>query len=63
MGCLKKSISDWEREGILNSNLIEFPNDGSQKSKNREMSFNHAMSIAKSLWPYAKPLSREGGGK
>jgi|GEM_PF-2309702 len=46
MGCLYKSIDDWDKVGIRNSNLEEFPDDGSEKSENRAWAFDVAKSCA-----------------
>jgi len=42
MGCLWMSLEDWLKIGILKSNLLEFPDDGSKKSLEREAAFNFA---------------------
>jgi uncharacterized protein YjbI with pentapeptide repeats len=39
MGCLWKSISDWDAIGIRNSNKLEFPDDGSEKCERRVRAF------------------------
>jgi len=47
MGCLWKSLEDWKRDGgILNSNPSEFPNDRSEKSKERAAAFAFAKAVA-----------------
>ena len=47
MGCLWKSLEDWKRDGgILNSNPSEFPNDRSEKSKERAAAFAFAKAAA-----------------
>jgi enterochelin esterase-like enzyme len=47
MGCLWKSLEDWKRDGgILNSNPSEFPNDRSEKSKERAAAFAFAKADA-----------------
>ena len=35
MGCLWKSLEDWETVGIRESNISEFPDDGSEKCEER----------------------------
>ena len=42
MGCLWYSLEDWEKIGIRNSNLNEFPNDGSDKCEERVAAFEFA---------------------
>ena len=39
MGCLWKSVSDWDVIGIRNSNKSEFPDDGSEKCERRVGAF------------------------
>ena len=39
MGCLWKSVEDWDRIGIRESNLREYPNDGSKASERRARAF------------------------
>ena len=47
MGCLFKSLEDWEKEGgIRYSNPREFPNDGSEKSEERVRAFEFAKAAA-----------------
>jgi uncharacterized protein YjbI with pentapeptide repeats len=46
MGCLFHSLEDWEKIGIRNSNLTEFPNDGSLKCEERVAAFEFAKSAA-----------------
>jgi hypothetical protein len=46
MGCLFKSLKDWEKIGIQNSNLGEFPDDGSEKSEERAAAFEFAKAAA-----------------
>ena len=50
MGCLFYSLSDWERIGILQSNVREFPDDGSEKSLERQAAFEFAKSAALRLF-------------
>ena len=43
MGCLFKSLEDWESGGgIKQSNLSEFPDDGSEASEERAVAFEFA---------------------
>jgi len=42
MGCLFKSLEDWEVIGIRESNLNEYPNDGSGKCEERVRAFEFA---------------------
>lgn len=46
MGCLLKSLEDWERVGIRQSNPVEFPDDGSARSEERADAFLFAKSVA-----------------
>ena len=49
MGCLFKSLDDWKKIGILKSNENEFPNDGSDKSLERQAAFEFAKAAALQL--------------
>jgi uncharacterized protein YjbI with pentapeptide repeats len=40
MGCLLKTVADWDTIGIRKSNPGEFPNDGSRKSERRVRAFD-----------------------
>ena len=51
MGCLWKSLEDWETVGIRKSNLREFPDDGSEQSEERVAAFEFAKSAALRLKP------------
>ncbi len=42
MGCLFKSLEDWEKIGIRKSNLSEFPDDGSAECEDRVIAFEFA---------------------
>ena len=44
MGCLWKSLEDWDRVGIRQSNTREFPDDRSEKSERRARAFNYVVS-------------------
>ena len=46
MGCLWKSLEEWERVGIRKSNLSEFPDDGSEKCEERVRAFEFAKDAA-----------------
>ena len=46
MGCLFKSLDEWEKIGIRESNLPEFPNDGSDKCEERVAAFEFAKAAA-----------------
>ena len=47
MGCLFKSLKQWkEKGGIRKSNLLEFPDDGSDKSEERVAAFGFAKAAA-----------------
>ena len=48
MGCLFKSLEDWEKIGIRKSNTNEFPDDGSRRSEERATAFEFAKAYA--LW-------------
>jgi uncharacterized protein YjbI with pentapeptide repeats len=55
MGCLFKSLEAWESEGgIRNSNLSEFPDDGSERSEERAHLFEFAKGVALRLKPLQK---------
>ncbi len=42
MGCLEKTLEQWKKVGIRKSNLIEFPDNGSEVSETRVGLFNLA---------------------
>ena len=46
MGCLFKSLDEWEKIGIRESNLPAFPNDGSDKCEERVAAFEFAKAAA-----------------
>jgi len=46
MGCLWNSLDDWGKIGIRNSNLKEFPDDGSDESEERVSAFQFAKAAA-----------------
>ena len=41
MGCLWKSVPEWDEIGICKSNLREYPDDGSEKSERRVRAFEY----------------------
>ena len=41
MGCLFKTMEEWDSIGIRKSNLSEFPDDGSDKSESRAALFEY----------------------
>ena len=45
MGCLKKTLEEWDAIGIRNSNLSEFPDNKSFASEQRAIAFEYAKSI------------------
>ena len=52
MGCLFKSLEDWEKDGgIRKSNLSEFPDDGSDRSEERVAAFEFAKAAALRMKP------------
>ena len=46
MGCLWKSVEEWDRIGIRASNPVEFPNDGSAKCEERVRAFEFVRDMA-----------------
>ena len=42
MGCLFKSLDEWEKIGIRKSNLNQYPDDGSDKCEQRVRAFEYA---------------------
>ena len=42
MGCLFKSLDEWEEIGIRKSNLSQYPDDGSEKCEQRVRAFEYA---------------------
>ena len=49
MGCLFKSLEDWEKIGIRKSNLSQYPDDGSDACEERVRAFNFAREAALAL--------------
>jgi hypothetical protein len=46
MGCLFKSLEDWEKIGIRKSNIGSYPDDGSERSEVRAAAFEFAKAAA-----------------
>ena len=46
MGCLWKTVSEWDAIGIKQSNISEFPDDGSEKSEERAFLFEFTRAMA-----------------
>jgi hypothetical protein len=46
MGCLWKTVADWDQVTIRQSNLREFPDDGSTKSERRVRAFDFTRAVA-----------------
>ena len=46
MGCLWHTVEEWDRIGIRESNIREFPNDGSPKSEERVRAFEFVRATA-----------------
>jgi uncharacterized protein YjbI with pentapeptide repeats len=46
MGCLWKSLDEWESVGIRKSNLNQYPDDGSDKCEERVAAFEFAKAAA-----------------
>ena len=46
MGCLEKTLHEWDDIGIRKSNLNEFPNNGSDASEERVIAFEFAKATA-----------------
>ena len=65
MGCLWKSLAEWEKIGIRNSNLSEFPNDASPKCEDRAAAFNFAKAavLRMKLPEVAKPAATKAAEK
>ena len=49
MGCLFKTLENWEKLGVKNSNFKEFPNDNSAASEERAAAFEFARQAALKL--------------
>jgi uncharacterized protein YjbI with pentapeptide repeats len=65
MGCLWKSLAEWEKIGIRNSNLSEFPDDASPKCEERVAAFNFAKAaiLRMQLPEAAKPAAKKAAEK
>jgi len=46
MGCLWKSLEEWDKIGIRKSNLLSYPDDGSERSEERVAAFEFAKAAA-----------------
>jgi hypothetical protein len=55
MGCLWKTIEEWDRVGIRKSNPSEFPDDDSEKCNRRARAFEFTRSAALELAEKFKP--------
>ena len=63
MGCLWKSVEEWDKIGIRASNPKEFPNDGSAKCEERVRAFEFARDMALRMaeeWKIALEATKEG---
>ena len=49
MGCLEKTLEEWDEIGIRKSNLNEFPDNGSKDSEERARAFEFAKATALAL--------------
>jgi hypothetical protein len=58
MGCLFKSLEDWEKIGIRQSNLNEYPNDGSEQCEERVAAFEFAKAAALRLKEHRKEVTK-----
>ena len=57
MGCLFKTLDEWEAIGIRDSNEDEFPNDGSDKCEERAAAFEFAKAaVLRMKLPVAKEV-------
>jgi hypothetical protein len=54
MGCLWRSVEEWDRIGIRKSNVGEFPDDGSEKCERRVRAFDFTRAEAIRLSEKAK---------
>jgi uncharacterized protein YjbI with pentapeptide repeats len=61
MGCLWKSLEDWETIGIRQSNLDEYPNDGSDKCEERVAAFEFARAAVLRMKSPDAALAQIGG--
>ena len=51
MGCLWKTLEEWEKIGIRQSNLSEFPDDGSERCEQRVAAFEFAKATVLRMKP------------
>ena len=65
MGCFWKSLAEWKKIGIRNSNPSEFPNDASPKCEDRAAAFNFAKAavLRMKLPEVAKPAAKKAAEK
>jgi hypothetical protein len=54
MGCLWRSLEDWDKVGIRNSNASEYPDDGSEKCEERVRAFEFAKEAVLRMEPKAE---------
>ena len=62
MGCLWKSVEEWDRIGIRSSNTSEFPDDGSPKCEERVRAFEFVRDMALRMaeeWKASNPKTEE----
>ena len=59
MGCLWKTVEEWDRIGIRQSNPGEFPADGSEKSEDRARAFEFTRAEAVRLAAQVQPQAVE----
>ena len=59
MGCLWKTVEEWDRIGIRQSNPGEFPADGSEKSEGRARAFEFTRAEAVRLAAQVQPQAVE----
>jgi len=54
MGCLWKTLEEWESIGIRRSNLSQFPDDGSERCEERVAAFEFAKAAVLQMKPMAQ---------
>jgi len=54
MGCLWKTLEEWESIGIRRSNLSQFPDDGSERCEERVAAFEFAKATVLRMKPMAQ---------
>jgi hypothetical protein len=60
MGCLWKSLDEWEKVGIRKSNLSQYPDDGSDKCEDRVAAFEFAKAAALRMNPWVSMTNVAG---